>query len=277
MQVDDRIYRSLLPILIINVAFMTAFLYYAVTFKKRPKTQEVLSRLHTSFLGVYFREFWTWLISPIVKSLAFLHFTPNMVTTLSIFMSLFTGYMIVIGRLDWAGWLIVLSGTMDMLDGQLARLTGQTTRSGAFYDACMDRYNDAFVYAGIGLYFVCRNFKLGDASFTVDSLDFMMLIVSILLILGTEVTSYSKARGEAMGFDTKKGLMQRPERVAFLSFFTVLYPFFRILAEDNGLHPDISLIISVIVMTVLVHFTAIARIVDLFRQIKITDVAAKNK
>ncbi len=271
MTSDNPIYQSLLPLLIFNVAFMTMFMYYAVTFQFRKRDPEAEQRLHKSFLGVFFHSFWYWLIDPIVKTMAFLRFTPNTITAFSVVISIYTGYIFAVGKLNWAGWLVIISGTFDLFDGRLARLTNQSTRSGGFFDACMDRYNDAFVYIGIGLYFVGRNFSLGGGSFTVSELDFGMLLVVVLLVLGTEVMSYAKARGEAMGFTTKRGLMQRPERVAFLGAFMVLYPFFRIIAERKGLHPDIALIGAVILMTLLVNYSAIVRIVDLFKKIKKAD------
>ncbi len=268
MTSNNPIYLALLPLLIFNVAFMTLFMYYAVTFQFRKKDPEALARLHKSFLGAFFHNFWYWLIDPIVKLLAFLRFTPNTVTALSVLLSIYTGYIFAIGKLNWTGWLIIISGSFDLLDGRLARLTDRSTQSGAFFDSCMDRYNDAFVYIGLGLYFIGKNFKMGGGGFTVSPLDFAMLIVSILLVLGTEVMSYAKARGEAMGFSTKRGLMQRPERVAFLGAVMVLFPFFRIIAIRNGYHPEIALIAGLLLMTVLVNYSAIVRIVDLFRTIK---------
>ncbi len=264
----DESYQSLLPILIVNVAFSVLFLYYAVTYSRRPKTPEVLERLHRSFLGVFFLEFWYWFIDPAVKFLAFLRMTPNMITAMSIVISAYTAYVFLSGSLGFAGWLVIISGTMDLLDGRLARSTGQTTRSGAFFDACTDRFNDAIVFAGAGLYFIFKDYDRLTGTFNVSPLDLTMLIVAVFLIIGTEVMSYSKARGEVYGFVTKRGLMQRPERVALMGGLTVLYPYFRILAVENGVHPDISLMITLAVMAVLVNYSAVIRIIDLFRKIR---------
>lgn len=276
MTYADPLYRSLLPLLIFNTAFMTVFIYYAISFQFRKKDPADAARLHDSFLGFFFHSFWFWLVDPIVKFLAFLRMTPNSVTSLSIFLSMYTGYVFATGRLDWAGWLVIISGTFDLLDGRLARLTNQSTESGAYYDACMDRYNDAFVYIGLGVYFVGRNITRAADSFSVSKLDFLMLLVVLLLIIGTEVMSYAKARGEAMGFTTKKGLMQRPERVAFLGAIGVLSPFYKIVAERNQLHSEVVLMGGVILMAALVNYSAIVRIVVLFRAIKQSEKEAKT-
>jgi CDP-diacylglycerol--glycerol-3-phosphate 3-phosphatidyltransferase len=44
-----------------------------------------------------------------------------------------------------------------------------------------------------------------------------MVVISLLGIIGTFLTSYTRARAEALGIDAKVGIMQRPERVTLLS------------------------------------------------------------
>jgi len=271
MNQDAQIYNSLLPILIVNVSFIIIFMYYAVTFQFKEKTPEAKERLHTSFLGVFFREFWYWFIDPIVKTLIFLRITPNIITSASIVLSIFTGYLFFIGEIAWAGWFVIISGNMDLLDGRVARVTGNTTLSGGFYDACVDRYNDAFVFMGLGLYFVGKNFTLSKSVVTITTLDLIMLAVVFMTIIGSSITSYSKARGEAMGYTTKRGLMQRPERIVMLGIFSIIDPWFKIIASKYNLYPDSMLICVIILMAILVNYSGIIRIVVLFKDIKKDD------
>jgi CDP-diacylglycerol--glycerol-3-phosphate 3-phosphatidyltransferase len=271
MEQDLEIYNSLLPILIVNVSFVAIFMYYAVTFQFKKKTPEVMDRLHASFLGVFFREFWYWFIDPMVKTLIFLRISPNMITAMSVLMSIFTGYLYFIGQIAWAGWFVIISGNMDLLDGRVARVTGNTTLSGGFFDACVDRYNDAFVFMGVGLYFVGRNFSLSKGVMSVSTWDFIMLIVVFLTIIGSSITSYSKAKGEAMGYTTKRGLMQRPERIVMLGLFSIINPWYRVIAAKYDLHPDAMIIGIMILMAILVNYSAIVRIVVLFKNIKKND------
>src|SRR5690349_18436961 len=44
-----------------------------------------------------------------------------------------------------------------------------------------------------------------------------MVVVTLLGIVGTFLTSYTRARAESLGIDAKVGMMQRPERVTLLS------------------------------------------------------------
>ena len=289
MNYNQDIYWALFPLITFCLAVCAAFVYFALTYARRPKTPEVLERLHKSFLKIFIFEFWYWLSDPLVKFCAFFKITPNMVTALSIPMSLLAGYLMMIGKFEFAGFMIMFSANMDLLDGRLARLTGKTTKSGAYFDACMDRYNDAFVMGGFGLYFILKNsttaatssFKYGTCfvsgscstsvlsqTFTISMFEVSMLIASILLIMGTCAMSYAKARGEALGISTKRGLMQRPERVVSLGLFMVLFPFMKIICDNNSLNADYILAGMLVLMTVLVNFSAIVRIIDVFRKIK---------
>jgi len=279
MNYNEDIYWALLPLITFNLTVCAAFVYFALTYARRPKTPEVLERLHKSFLRVFIFEFWYWLSDPLVKFCAFIKATPNMITALSIPMSLFAGYLMMIGKFEFAGFMIMFSANMDLLDGRLARLTGKTTKSGAYFDACMDRYNDSFVIGGFGLYFIFKNSAVlsscGECSttflsktFTISAFDVSMLIASILLIMGTCVMSYAKARGEVLGISTKRGLMQRPERVVSLGLFMVLFPFIEVICTNNAFNADYILAGLLVVMTVLVNFSAIVRTIDVFRKIK---------
>ena len=270
MTLQDQIYFSLLPLTIVNMFIITMFTYYGVTWPRRKVSKETMDRMHSSFLGVYFREFWAWFTNPVIKLFILLRMTPNMVTALSIVLSGIAGYFFAIGEIGWGGWGLIISGSMDTFDGRLARETNQETRSGAYFDACMDRYSDSFIFMGILLYFNSTAFK-GSLSPERQWISLAMVLVCFLMMLGTEVISYSKAKGEAMGFSTNRGLMQRPERVAFLSIFTALFPLFKVVLEQYGIHRDTELIAAVVLMMVLVQFSAISRIWNIFNSIKKTE------
>jgi len=273
MNYNQEIYHSLLPIIIVNLSFVVIFMYFVLRWKHKSSAPEILARMHKSFLGVFFREFWYWLIDPMIKFLIFIKATPNSVTAFSVVLSAFTGYLFAIGQIGWAGWMVLFSGNMDLLDGRLARATGKTTKSGEFFDATMDRFNDAFVFIGVGVYFVVKGYNSITGTFVVTKFDFIMLLVTIFTIVGSAVMSYSKSRGATMGYTTKRGLMQRPERIALLTIFTVTYPFFKIVAVQYGLNPDFSLIVAMVIMATLVNFSAITRIVSIFKKIKISEQA----
>jgi phosphatidylglycerophosphate synthase len=197
--------------------------------------------------------------------------TPNGITAISILLSFVTGSLYAVGFIALGGWLLIISGTLDMLDGALARETNQTTKSGAFFDSCGDRYSDAFVFIGIALYFLSKNISMDAAAFTITTYYYIGIVAVMTVLLGTASMSYVKARGEAAGAVTKRGLMQRTERILILSICTVLDPFLRIILAEYKLNADIVLIIILIVMSILINFSALVRMIDLFNIIKRSD------
>ncbi len=100
-----------------------------------------------------------------------------------------------------------------MLDGKVARASGRTTVFGAFYDSTLDRVADGAVLGGLAIFFA-RNDVLHGVPHWAGT---PMVALTILGIIGTFLTSYTRARAEALGIDAKVGLMQRPERVMLLS------------------------------------------------------------
>jgi phosphatidylglycerophosphate synthase len=139
---------------------------------------------------------------------------------------------------------------------------------------------------GLGLYFVLKNSTVSSSAylpcfaynmcnistfsktFTISMFDISMLIASIFLIAGTCAMSYAKARGEIVGVSTVRGLMQRQERIVLLGLFMVLFPFIKVICDNNDWNSDYMLAGLLVLMTVLVNFSAIVRMVDVFSKIK---------
>jgi phosphatidylglycerophosphate synthase len=103
------------------------------------------------------------------------------------------------------GILILIGGFFDMLDGVFARTNGRTTDFGAFLDSVLDRYSDAFLLMGIGLYFLKKGSMGG-------------FILSIGTMIGALIISYAKARAEGLGKECQVGLMERPDRILLMAF-----------------------------------------------------------
>jgi phosphatidylglycerophosphate synthase len=268
MNYNEVLYYSLLPLFIALEAVAISFTYYAVTWSRRVQSEETISRIHKSFIGIFLVEFWYWLTTPLLSFFKILKLTPNIITAISVALSLFTCYLLAIGEIGAGGWMIVLSGSLDMLDGRLARETGQSSKAGAFFDSCSDRYSDSFVFIGLGIYFLSRGSSISEGLFTITMTDYIGVIVIMTILLGAASMSYVKARGEVAGATTKRGLMQRPERIMILSVFTVLHPFFVIVLEKYGLHPDFTLLGILIIMSILINYSAIIRMTAIFNTIK---------
>jgi CDP-diacylglycerol---glycerol-3-phosphate 3-phosphatidyltransferase len=132
---------------------------------------------------------------------------PNTITTVGTACSVIAGAIYATGHIRTAGWFLGLTALFDVLDGTVARRTGTTSTFGAFLDSSLDRVADGAVIGGIAIFYAMNS---GPASVT-------MLAVCIAGLIGAFMTSYTRARAEALGIDAKVGMLQRPERVVLLS------------------------------------------------------------
>jgi CDP-diacylglycerol--glycerol-3-phosphate 3-phosphatidyltransferase len=146
-------------------------------------------------------------IEPVAALLVRLRINPNTLTTLGTISTVAGGAAFAMGHIMTGGWIIGLTAIFDVLDGTVARRTGQSTVFGAFYDSTLDRVADGAVLGGLAFFYA--------TSSTYRNVP--MLAVAILGIIGTFLVSYTRARAEGLGIDAQVGVMQRPERVVLLS------------------------------------------------------------
>lgn len=181
---------------------------FAFVEKNQPRHTEVEDRHSSILLNKWIRRFWMWLTNPVFKIFLFLKLSPNNLSFLGTFFATVSGVAIAMGYIGWGGWLMVLGASFDFFDGRMARLTNTRTESGAFFDSSMDRYSEGLTL--IGICYLYRNT--------------WMFWVVMLAFLGSMLTSYTKAKGESMGVDYAGGMMQRPERLAYLGAGSILAP-----------------------------------------------------
>jgi phosphatidylglycerophosphate synthase len=154
-------------------------------------------------------------LAPIAKRIPV---NPNVLTILGFLLTTAAAVSIPF-NLTVGGFLILLGGFFDMLDGIVARTNGMSTKFGAFLDSTLDRYSDSFIFIGAAWYFFDKN-NLAGIVFTAGGL------VGALLI------SYVRARAEGLGIECNVGLIERPERVVLLSIGCItgwLFPIIMIL------------------------------------------------
>ncbi len=98
---------------------------------------------------------------------------------------------------------MILSGLFDFFDGSLARLSGQVTPFGAFLDSVIDRYSDLVVLLGLLILFMRagRNAEV---------------LLTMAVVVGTVMVSYTRARAESVGVECRVGFMERGERMLTL-------------------------------------------------------------
>ncbi len=147
------------------------------------------------------------LIGPVVDLLVAWHVSPNTITTFGTFCTIVTGVLYATGHFVAGGWVFGVTAMFDVLDGMVARRTGTASTFGAFYDSTLDRVADGAVLGGILIFWASEG----------PYHSIPMVYLTLAAIIGTFLTSYARARAEALGLDAKVGMMQRPERVTLLA------------------------------------------------------------
>ncbi len=147
------------------------------------------------------------LIEPVADWLVRRRVHPNTITTVGTICTVIAGGIFASGHIKTAGWFLGVTALFDVLDGTVARRTGRSSVFGAFYDSTLDRVSDGVLLGGLVVFY---------ATSTVHESN-IMLTITLLGLIGTFVTSYTRARAEGLGLDAKVGLLQRPERITLLS------------------------------------------------------------
>ena len=212
----------------------------------------------TILIGVYLRNYFSWVIRPLWWLVSASGVSPNTITVIAMMVGGASGVAVAFGRFALGGWLFILSGILDTLDGKLARARGQVTPAGGAFDSLLDRYADGAVLFGLAIYF--RNS--------------WVLIPTLAAIFGTSMVPYVRAKAESFGVAMKDGLMQRPERVMTLGVAVMLSPIVEALLPVSHVHPTQRLAsIGIVLLAVTSNATAVGRIVRLLAALRERDRA----
>lgn len=167
-----------------------------------------------SFLSDGNRERYLKLIDPVAGFFARSHVHPNMLSLLGLVLSAVAAVLYGMGSFFWAAWIVVLAGTCDALDGQLARISGKTSRFGAFFDSTLDRFSELFLFLGLAWYFSGGHLAFAVVGADTSSIRSPVAVLFIVLAIGGSfMVSYTRARAEGLGIECTIGFMQRPERM----------------------------------------------------------------
>jgi CDP-diacylglycerol--glycerol-3-phosphate 3-phosphatidyltransferase len=161
-----------------------------------------------------YREALHGVADPVARLLLRARLQPNQLTVLGLVVSLIAAHSFSQGRLRTAALLLALAGLCDFFDGAVARLSGSVSEFGAFLDSVVDRYSDLVVLMGIVILY-----ERAD--------DFTGLFFTMLAVVGTIMTSYTRARAQSVGVACDVGLLERPERLIILiagALFGLLLP-----------------------------------------------------
>ena len=183
----------------------------------------------------------TW---PAVQLLARTPITPSAVTWFGFLLAVGAAALIFTGHLFAAGFLVLVSGFFDMLDGALARRTNQVTHFGAILDSTLDRLSEAVLLLGVLFLYTSTQSLVG------------ILLVGIALF-SSQLVSYIRARAEAVGLECQVGLFTRPERVVVLALGLLLNQMAN------------ALVITLVIVAAFSFFTVGQRLVCVWQQAKI--------
>jgi CDP-diacylglycerol---glycerol-3-phosphate 3-phosphatidyltransferase len=140
---------------------------------------------------------------PVARALVGLRLRPNQLSFLGLVGSMCAAAAFAADQRRLGGLCLMLAGALDILDGALARASGQVSPFGAFLDSVLDRYSDLLVLAGLMFLFA----RLGR----------LEVVVAVLLALtGTVMVSYTRARAESIDVECRVGFMERGERMLVL-------------------------------------------------------------
>ena len=151
------------------------------------------------------------LLDPLVNVLVKGRVHPNSLTLAGFVITCMAAVAFYKGSMRTGGLLILLGGICDTLDGKLARSIGKANRSGALLDSVVDRYSEFVMFIGIAAYFII-------------SKNYVVLLGTFMALCGSFMVSYTRARAESLGFQSKKGMAQRAERLVFLGLGALIHP-----------------------------------------------------
>jgi CDP-diacylglycerol---glycerol-3-phosphate 3-phosphatidyltransferase len=146
------------------------------------------------------------IINAMVRALAAAGVHPNILTAIGVSINIACGVLFGIGEFFWAGVVLIVANLFDMLDGNVARQTGNVTRFGGFLDSSLDRLSDMVVFFGIMMFYAGNSRQHS--------------LVNVFLagvgMMASVMVSYTTARSEALGVKANVGFLQRPERIVLL-------------------------------------------------------------
>ena len=105
---------------------------------------------------------------PLMATIKRSRIKPNTLTWIGLAISITAAWTIATNHLVISGFLVLLSGLFDILDGALARLTNQTTRFGALLDSTFDRISEAVLLLGLLVLCIRTGGTLETAGSTCD-------------------------------------------------------------------------------------------------------------
>ncbi len=194
------------------------------------------------------------LLTAIVRRMAIARVSPNVLTFLGLVINLiaacFFGYASGANQramFFYAGLVVFAAGFMDLVDGRVARASNRVTRFGGFFDSVVDRYSDVAIFFGLLVYYARAN-------------RFFYVVLVAVVMTGSVMVSYTRARAESLIGSCRVGFLERPERLVLVIIGAVF----------NRMAPVLW------VLAVLSNITVIHRIYYTWQKTKPGEAATEN-
>ena len=142
-------------------------------------------------------------LTALVRLLTLSGVHPNVLTLIGLLVNGVAAWILARGEFLYAGLIILSAAVFDLTDGAVARSANKVTRFGAFLDSVMDRYSDLILLTGLLVHYA-----------RIERFSYMVL--TAVVMTGTVLVSYSRARAENLIPKCKVGFMERPERIVLL-------------------------------------------------------------
>src|SRR5438128_9011626 len=144
-----------------------------------------------------------YLFRAVVRGFADAGVNPNILTFIGFCINVVAAYFFAYGYFRRAAFTIFLAAIFDLTDGPVARTTKRVTPFGGFIDSVLDRYSDLILLIGLLIYYGRIN-------------RFWYVTLVAVAMIGSVMTSYTRARAENLIHSCKVGFLERPERIVLI-------------------------------------------------------------
>ena len=177
-------------------------------------------------------------VEPVAKFLLKLGLTPNSVTLIGT-AGISVSALVFFPRGEFfVGTLVILLFVFsDLIDGNMARISGRINPAGAFLDSTLDRVTDAALFSAVIIYYA--------------NIDSWFLYPALIAGVSAQLTSYVKAKAESLDITINSGIAERAERIILLLVGTGF----------QALGLDFALNIAILTLAVLSTITVLQRLV----------------